>query len=191
MSLEAPTIHDDLKKTLGDKVGAMEGAGLDAVVYLETDALRPAMERLKDAHGFNMLVDITALDFSTHAQKSKILTRPDQRFKLVYRFMNLDLSSGLLNGRVALASWLHGDAGPVSVADLWPNADWLEREVWDMFGITFADRPNIKRILLYEEFKGHPLRKDYPIAKRQPLIGPKDEKPRDRMLEGDLRPKIA
>ena len=61
---------------------------------------------------------------------------------------------------------------PKSAAGLWPAADWLEREVWDMFGVPFADRPAIKRLLLYEEFQGHPLRKDYPIAKRQPLIGP-------------------
>ena len=51
----------------------------------------------------------------------------------------------------------------------------LEREVWDMFGVKFADRPDIKRLLMYEEFVGHPLRKDYPINKRQPLIGPKAE----------------
>ena len=189
--IEAQALAEDLKKTLSEKVGALEGAGLDAVLYLDTSGLRPAMERLKNDHGFNMLVDLTALDFSAHPQKAKLLTRPDQRFKLVYRFLSLDTATGLLNGRIALASWLHDDAGPVSVRDLWPNADWLEREVWDMFGIKFAGRPDIKRILLYEEFKGHPLRKDYPIAKRQPLIGPKEEKPRDRMLEGDLRPKVA
>ena len=59
-----------------------------------------------------------------------------------------------------------------SLTSLWASADWFEREVWDMFGIRFRGHPNLKRILMYEEFVGHPLRKDYPVNKRQPLIGP-------------------
>ena len=59
-----------------------------------------------------------------------------------------------------------------SVASLWGSADWFEREVWDMYGIRFHGHPNLKRILMYEGFEGHPLRKDYPVNKRQPLIGP-------------------
>jgi len=59
-----------------------------------------------------------------------------------------------------------------------------------MFGVTFADRPGIKRILMYPEFTGHPLRKDYPIKKRQPLIGPVDGPARERMTAADLRPRL-
>lgn len=189
--MEPQKIFDSLRASIGDRIQSLEGVGLDGVIWLEPEGIRPALEKLKTDFSFNMLVDLTALDFSAHAQKEKLLTRPDQRFKLVYRLLSLDPSSGLISGRIALASWLKGDAGPVSARDLWPNADWLEREVWDMYGVRFADRPDIKRILLYEQFKGHPLRKDYPITKRQPLIGPADAPSRDRMLEGDLRPKVS
>ena len=61
-----------------------------------------------------------------------------------------------------------------SVTELWKAANWLEREVWDMFGVSFRDHPKLTRILMYEEFQGHPLRKDYPVAKRQPLVEERD-----------------
>ena len=63
------------------------------------------------------------------------------------------------------------DAGAPSVdslTGLWKNADWLEREVFDMFGVVFNGHPNLKRILMYEGFEGYPLRKDYPLRRRQP-----------------------
>jgi NADH-quinone oxidoreductase subunit C len=71
--------------------------------------------------------------------------------------------------RVPVAS-----ADPVvdSLTGLWRSADWFEREVWDMFGIRFAGHPGLRRLLMYEEFRGHPLRKDYPASRRQPLVGP-------------------
>ena len=122
------------------------------------------LSKLRD-EGYNMLVDMTAVDYLPQGKVP--------RFDVIYRLMKLDADTGVDSGRVELHCAV--DESPIlrSVKDLWPNADWLEREVWDMFGINFSDRPGIKRLLLYEEFVGHALRKDYPIAKRQPLIGPK------------------
>jgi NADH-quinone oxidoreductase subunit C len=63
---------------------------------------------------------------------------------------------------------------PGTLSRIWAGANWAEREVWDMFGIKFKDHPDLRRILLYEEFVGHPLRKDYPIDKAQPLVPYRD-----------------
>ncbi len=123
-----------------------------------------ALAALK-AEGYNLLVDLTCVDYL--AQKRS------PRFDVIYRLMKFDAADGKDLGRVEVHCAV--DEAPVlrSVKDLWPVADWLEREVWDMFGVKPVDRPDIKRLLMYEEFVGHALRKDYPIAKRQPLIGPK------------------
>jgi len=61
-----------------------------------------------------------------------------------------------------------------SLVELYASADWMEREVWDLYGVRFRGHPKLQRILLYDEFEGHPLRKDYPKEKRQPLTGPRN-----------------
>ena len=108
---------------------------------------------------FNVLIDITALDYPER----------NPRFDLVYHFLSLPF-----NRRLRLKAPVGGAEPAVdSLTPWWGSANWLEREVWDMFGIRFTGHPDLKRILMYEEFQGHPLRKDYPIDKRQPRIGPK------------------
>jgi NADH-quinone oxidoreductase subunit C len=140
------------------------------------------LSKLRD-QGFNMLVDMTAVDYKPQAKSP--------RFDVIYRLMKLDEATGDDNGRVELHCAV--DESPIlsSVKNLWPNADWLEREVWDMFGIKFSDRPGIKRLLMYEEFVGHALRKDYPIAKRQPLIGPKSGDKADSPSFNILKPTVT
>lgn len=115
---------------------------------------------LRDELGYNVLVDLTAADYQPR--------KP--RFEVVYYFMNLATKARL---RLKVQS---DDEHPdvPTLTELWPIADWYEREVWDLFGIKFHGHPNLTRIMLYEEFKGHPLRKDYPKTKRQPLIGPQN-----------------
>jgi len=92
----------------------------------------------------------------------------EYRFEVVYQFF-----SSAFHHRLRVKVPLQAEDPVVeSLTTLWPGANWFEREAWDMFGIRFTGHSNLKRILLYEEFQGHPLRKDYPIRQRQPLIGP-------------------
>jgi NADH-quinone oxidoreductase subunit C len=108
---------------------------------------------------FNFLMDITAVDY---------LSKKNERFEVVYHFYSLKHNHRL---RVKIPVSAE-DCNAYSITPYWKTANWYEREIWDMYGIKFRNHPNLRRILLYEEFKGHPLRKDYPINKRQPLIGP-------------------
>ncbi|MBI5210772.1 MAG: NADH-quinone oxidoreductase subunit C [Elusimicrobia bacterium] len=148
---------------------------------IETALVFETLKGLKD-QGYNMLVDLTAVDNSARGRAP--------RFEVVYRVASLDLGTGLeTKPRVEVRCEVGSDPVLRSARSLWPIADWLEREVWDMFGIPFADRPDIKRLLLYEEFVGHPLRKDYPIAKRQPLMGPREE-PEDGVNLNRVRQKV-
>jgi NADH-quinone oxidoreductase subunit C len=134
----------------------------DATAVIRPDSLTKVVDFLKnDARlQFNFLVDITAVDY--------LERKP--RFDVVYHLLSLPF-----NRRLRLKVPVEDGVTVLnSLTPVWGSANWLEREVWDMFGIRFAGHPNLKRILMYEGFEGHPLRKDYPIRKRQPLIGPKN-----------------
>ena len=114
---------------------------------------------------FDLLMDLTAVDFLTYPGRED-----GTRFEVVYHLYSIPE-----NHRLRLKVPVDEDDPVVpSAVPLWPIANWLEREVWDMFGIRFDGHPDLRRLLLYEEFEGHPLRKDYPVNRRQPLIGPRN-----------------
>ena len=182
-----------VKDRFPDGVKASHSYRGDATVLLGREFLLAVARTLKEDPIFqmNFLMDLTAVDFSTFGTKrspaffvnsgvavSPSPEIPDQdpwpgppgpaRFVVVYHFFSLPLKHRLrLEVPVEEV-----DAEVDSLSSLWAGADWLEREVWDMFGIRFRGHQNLKRILMYEGFVGHPLRKDYPVNKRQPLIGP-------------------
>jgi NADH-quinone oxidoreductase subunit C len=114
-----------------------------------------AMSRLKSEHGFDMLVDVTCVDYLNFRDAT-------DRFGLVYVLANTNDNLRLIV-RVMLNE---PDLAVPSVTPLWEGANWMEREVWDMFGIRFDGHPDLRRILLPEEFAAHPLRKDYPLQGR-------------------------
>lgn len=107
---------------------------------------------------FNFMMDLTAVDYLGHTP----------RFEMVYHLYSLTY-----NHRVRIKAGVpEADCFIDSITPIWIGADWFEREVYDLYGIHFKGHPDLRRILLYEGFEGHPLRKDYPLKKRQPLIGP-------------------
>lgn len=153
-----------VKEKFGDAVLETHTNFGDATVTLRKESVRSLARFLKEDPelDFNVLMDLTAVDYLS---MEKI-----PRFEVVYHFYSLHYNQRL-RVKVPVTDeepWVD------SLTSLWPIADWFEREVWDMFGIRFAGHPNLKRIMMYEEFVGHPLRKDYPVRKRQPLIGPQN-----------------
>ena len=126
----------------------------------QTRVICPAGEILKCLNafksvGFDQLTDLTAVDLLEYGNAN-------DRFEVVYCLLNVD--SGL---RLIAKTYLNEpDLTIPSATSVWFGADWLEREVYDMYGIIFAGHPNFKRLLLPDEFQSFPLRKDYPVKGR-------------------------
>jgi NADH-quinone oxidoreductase subunit C len=129
-------------------------AATDALAFCRDDAQL----------GFDMLIDVTAVDYLKYPGRED-----GPRFDVVYHLYSVG-HNHRLRVKVPVEQ---DDASVPTASGLWPIANWLEREVWDMYGIRFEGHPDLRRLLMYEEFVGHALRKDYPINRRQPLIGPK------------------
>ena len=158
-------ILDQIRQKFSDAIITSHDFRGDETIVIQKEALVSVMLFLKEDPrlDFNILVDLTAVDYSTFGE-------PRARFEVVYHLYSIRK-----NHRVRIKVPLEDQNAILpTVTPLWQAADWYEREVWDMFGIRFEGHPNLKRILMYAEFVGHPLRKDYPVNKRQPLIGPRN-----------------
>ncbi len=191
--MDSSALIESVRRRFPEAVTASHAWRGDSTVILRRESLLEVARFLKEdpALKMNYLMDLSAVDYSAFGKKPSpaffsssgvALKQPAQipdedpwpgppsrsRFTVVYHFY-----STAHKHRLRLVVPVEeSDASVDSLTALWPGADWLEREVWDMFGIEFRGHPNLKRILMYEEFQGHPLRKDYPVNKRQPLIGP-------------------
>ena len=154
----------------------------ETTLVVELASLVAAATHLRDEAGFNFLSDLTAVDYLGWGDKGvsgyigtpagRDLNRPaaqgfqvlpelkPKRFSVNYHLLALRPGAP----RLRLQVWVD-DGEPVpSVVEVWPTADWHEREAFDLMGITFAGHPNLQRILLDDDWDGHPLRKDYPIG---------------------------
>jgi NADH-quinone oxidoreductase subunit C len=132
----------------------------DDTLIIRRESLYKIMQILKEEFHFEMLVDICGVDYLGQ----------QPRFEVVYH-----LNSLTQKVRLRIKVLLNEGEAVDSIVPLWPIANWLERETWDMMGIKFTNHPDMRRLLMYEEFVGHALRKDYPMNKRQPRVKPKHE----------------
>jgi len=126
----------------------------EPTLYVEPANVLPVMDFLKSHTGTRckQLMDITAVDVPTR----------EKRFEVVYQLLSVEHNSRV---RVkTLVGGHEGDDGVPSIAPIFTIANWLEREVWDMYGIYFEGHPDLRRILTDYGFQGHPLRKDFPLS---------------------------
>jgi NADH-quinone oxidoreductase subunit C len=144
-------LGDKIASTCKGRVLRSETVRGELIVWIERTALRDAVLSLRDDPQllFKILVDVTAVDYPG---------RPE-RFEVVYQLLSVRLNRRV---RVKVAA---DEATPVpSVTSIFSSAGWYEREVWDLFGIYFADHPDLRRILTDYGFEGHPMRKDFPLT---------------------------
>jgi NADH-quinone oxidoreductase subunit C len=154
----------------------------ETTVVVETERLVEAATYLRDEEGFNMLSDVAAADYLgwgaagvsgyigtpdgrdlnvPMTQGYQVLPEPKpKRFSMSYHLLSVSVEPR----RLRLQCWADEDEPVPSVIRVWPTADWHEREAWDMMGVRIEGHPNLTRILLDDDWEGHPLRKDYPIG---------------------------
>ena len=160
----------------------VEGLG-ETTLVVDHARLAEACRHLRDVEGFNFLSDITAVDYlgwgeagvagyigtTTGRNLNDPMTQGYQRvpepkpkrFAVVYHLLAMRAADP---ARVRVQVWLDDGESVETVVPIWPTADWHEREAWDMMGIRFDGHPNLQRILMDDDWEGHPLRKDYPIG---------------------------
>jgi NADH-quinone oxidoreductase subunit C len=151
-------VVDRLDAQFGERVLETSDAFGDHEVRVALKDWAEVAQFMKDDADLQMdhFIDLTAVDYPE---------RELARFDLV-----LMMRSSVTGARIRLRTHVKDGEEPGTLSGIWSGANWAEREVWDMFGIKFNGHPDMRRILLYEEFVGHPLRKDYPIDKAQPLV---------------------
>lgn len=133
-----------------DFVGQGEHAGQKWAV-VKRERIVDVLRTLRDEHAYEMLMDLTAVDYLNQGQP--------ERFCMVYELYSLSR-----NNYFRVKCWVPEEDPVVdTIGALWKAAPWAEREVYDMFGVTFRGHPDMKRILMPFDYSGHPLRKDYPL----------------------------
>ncbi|HLD92978.1 MAG TPA: NADH-quinone oxidoreductase subunit C [Anaerolineales bacterium] len=145
---ELNAVVTDLETAFGAKPGEFRG---QARVMVAPERIVEVARTLRDKHGFEMLAALSAVDY---------WPQREPRFHAVYEFKAIAKKV-----RLEVRVPLNGDEPELdSITSVYPNANWHERELWDMFGMKIGNHPDLRRILMPEDWVGHPLRKDYPLG---------------------------
>ena len=157
MAISKEKILEDIKQKFSDNILGMTVQFGDDIIHIKKEALQDIVIFLKeDPYAFTMLLDLTCVDYLGE----------EERYEMVYHLFSFSL-----NLRLRFKARLQqNDCKIDSLTHIFKNANWLEREVFDMFGIHFDGHPYLRRLFMYDGFEGHPLRKDYPLRKQQPKI---------------------
>lgn len=150
-----------LSKALGKSLLDAQEAHGEIILTVKRDRIAWALEKLRDKHDYQQLMEIAGADYPAR----------DERFEVVYMLLSLTK-----NHRVMVKCSTDEATSVPTVTTLWPNAGWLEREVFDMYGVTFAGNPDLRRILTDYGFEGHPFRKDFPMTGYTELRYSEEEK---------------
>lgn len=157
MAISKEKILEDLREKFSENIVDISTQFGDDIILIKKEALLDIANFLKEEpYSFTMLLDLTCVDFMGE----------DERFEMVYQFFSLSHKL-----RLRFKARLPESACQIdSLTPVFRNANWLEREVYDMFGVHFSGHPYLRRLFMYDGFEGHPLRKDYPLRKQQPKI---------------------
>jgi len=147
-----------LQETLGDKLASLVTHVGEITIEVSSKAFPAVAMTLRDAAGlkFEQLIDLCGVDYQEYGEGAW----PGKRFAVVYHLLSVSL-----NQRVRLKVFADDDEFPVlpSAIDVWPGANWFEREAFDLYGLMFEGHPDLRRILTDYGFVGHPFRKDFPV----------------------------
>jgi NADH-quinone oxidoreductase subunit C len=142
-------IRDAIVAALGSMVISSKEEFGEIVITVKRETIPKALKRLRDNHEYQQMMEIAGVDYPERSE----------RFEIVYMLQSLTK-----NHRI-MVKCSTDEATPVpTITTLWPNAGWLEREVFDLYGVTFSGNPDLRRILTDYGFEGHPFRKDFPLT---------------------------
>jgi NADH-quinone oxidoreductase subunit C len=159
MATRLETLAAALPAVLGDKLASVTVANGEITVVVAAADLDVALRMLRDRSElrFEMLIDLCGVDYSTYGD----VPHEGPRFAVVYHLLSL-----ANNWRVRVRVFVPDDAFPIvgSAIEIWPAANWFEREAFDLYGIVFSGHPDLRRLLTDYGFIGHPFRKDFPLS---------------------------
>ena len=154
-------VKDRLAAALGDMLLASKEEHGEIVLGVERERIEDALRLLRDEHEYQQLVEMAGVDYPTR----------EERFEVVYMLLSLTQ-----NHRIMVKVRAAEDTPVPTVTTLWPNAGWLEREIYDLYGVIFEGNTDLRRILTDYGFEGHPFRKDFPLTGYQELRYSEEEK---------------